>query len=556
MTHWNWTMDMNKVNRYNWIKPITTLLGCFLLLMTSMAQVDSLPAEQVEVLKEFNAKIASVKKRGISTQLPAPDNSPITHEYQVSIQQLSLDYPPPTIRPLAMKPDTPEEYYDGHAAFGLGNLNSIYGALDYQHHVDRYYDIGLHFDHFSANGNEIIGQEMSNQNGLVDIAYYINEKWKTELDFGIKRDLRYKYFQNSLNEPISEADRRERFLYEVGLDLSNAAESNIHKSINVSSNFYRLNLKNENTSETRVELLFEGKAELAQHLHLHVHFGGDLLKYNTPINNHEYKEIFILPKVEYGKSNWSMVMGAGIYKSDEDTFIYPDLRINYQLRSPELTLFLGTDGEYTLHSFRTFVEYSPYVFNDLIELQYQKSYDFYSGLNGRVGDLNMEVKGGYSITDNVALFQSADTYFLPIYDDANITFFELFTGVDLRENIEVGISLRKEFYSFETDTNEKPWNVPTLQGRVFSIIKLLDNAIEINPEIIFQNKVTSIDPLFNVLDDQLNSLIELNLNVHYQPIKHIGLFVSANNLLNRKYVRWRGYEGFGLNVFGGVTARF
>jgi hypothetical protein len=38
--------------------------------------------------------------------------------------------------------------------------------------------------------------------------------------------------------------------------------------------------------------------------------------------------------------------------------------------------------------------------------------------------------------------------------------------------------------------------------------------------------------------------------------KNVGVFFDANNLLNLKRERWYNYPTFGLNILGGITARF
>ena len=55
---------------------------------------------------------------------------------------------------------------------------------------------------------------------------------------------------------------------------------------------------------------------------------------------------------------------------------------------------------------------------------------------------------------------------------------------------------------------------------------------------------------------RLDPLVDVNIGGEYWFAKNIGVFLDVNNLLNLKRQRWQNYQNFGLNVLGGVTARF
>ena len=53
----------------------------------------------------------------------------------------------------------------------------------------------------------------------------------------------------------------------------------------------------------------------------------------------------------------------------------------------------------------------------------------------------------------------------------------------------------------------------------------------------------------------LNSYTDLNLGLEYF-YKKFSFFVQGNNLLGQTYERYYNYDSFGLNILGGITARF
>jgi len=55
---------------------------------------------------------------------------------------------------------------------------------------------------------------------------------------------------------------------------------------------------------------------------------------------------------------------------------------------------------------------------------------------------------------------------------------------------------------------------------------------------------------------KLSAITDLGANAEYQIIPRLCAFVQLSNLLNEKYQRWRGYEAYGINVYGGLRLKF
>jgi len=53
----------------------------------------------------------------------------------------------------------------------------------------------------------------------------------------------------------------------------------------------------------------------------------------------------------------------------------------------------------------------------------------------------------------------------------------------------------------------------------------------------------------------LNSTVILGGRIEYRIMNHIGIYVSGDNLLNKKYMMWTGYKEMPLQIFGGITLK-
>jgi len=92
----------------------TTSINKFLILLLGMtmglslsAQDEGLPSEQVDVVKEFEAKLKNVERLKITPTLPPIDTTSRRLTYFIPEQEINLEYAAPKIRPLAIKGEKP-----------------------------------------------------------------------------------------------------------------------------------------------------------------------------------------------------------------------------------------------------------------------------------------------------------------------------------------------------------------------------------------------------------------------------------------------------------------
>ena len=87
-----------------------------------------LPAEEVEVIKSFEARIENARKVNFNPS-SVPGKAKTKFDYDVIIRPIELVYPDPVIKPVAMVPDQNPEKSNGFLKLGYGSLNTIHGLL-------------------------------------------------------------------------------------------------------------------------------------------------------------------------------------------------------------------------------------------------------------------------------------------------------------------------------------------------------------------------------------------------------------------------------------------
>ena len=133
------------------------LIACIFIVLCFTAEAQEIsPAEQVEVIKNFEARLADAEKIKVSPKLPTLDTTKKVYQYNINTAAVDLNYQAPSIRPIAMRPDKPADAYNGYAMLGFGTPNSPIGELAYQFVNPGWYQVGIDLTHHSANNNKKI----------------------------------------------------------------------------------------------------------------------------------------------------------------------------------------------------------------------------------------------------------------------------------------------------------------------------------------------------------------------------------------------------------------
>ena len=90
-----------------------------------------LEAGEVEVIKEFDARLLDTEKLKVLPGLPPLDTTSRRLNYEVPLKSVLIDYPDPTLRPIAIKKSKIDKGFRGFLKAGYGYPNSPYGEFGY-----------------------------------------------------------------------------------------------------------------------------------------------------------------------------------------------------------------------------------------------------------------------------------------------------------------------------------------------------------------------------------------------------------------------------------------
>jgi len=148
---------------------VPLILAFFVLPFAGNAQKD-LPAEQVEVLKQFEATLLDTKKQTTAGTLPQEDRSTNKLTYSLPTKNLEIQHPAPKIRPLGMRKDKLPEPYKGYVKAGYGIPASPYAEFGY-HFAGAPFRVNIHAKHHAANFKNLENQKFAKSFAEIDTKY-------------------------------------------------------------------------------------------------------------------------------------------------------------------------------------------------------------------------------------------------------------------------------------------------------------------------------------------------------------------------------------------------
>ena len=512
-----------------------------------------LKTDNVEVIKAFEANLAESVMLSINPTLPVIIPIEKKYRYNVTIVPYNIIYPDPVIRPVAMPADKQEKYKKAFIQLGYGNIKNAFIDINLNHSFSDLIDWNLAIDHQSAdNGskNSFQNHEITKVRTGIGLSVMETSKVELELFGGLeKRNLYY-------DEPDRPIDLLNvvgtRDITQLGAKFRffNAAENNAGVDYN-----FTLGAKYTDVSDlNQDEINLSGHLAFTRQVKNNIDFtfsgGGDL---NNNYNTNDVIGIFD-PSLNISGNKLGIKAGLSYIYVDEASYPYPEVEIKYSFDAQALQGFVGVDQNYTRNNIANTVSLNPFT-NNIQGRQTSIIREIYGGVKGNILGLKYSAKGGYKDIANQAYFNTDFSDSLRRMHlrttDLTAIFISGTVEAPITSTIKIGGSVTQNFYD-EVDIEEL-WHTPNLEFNTFANIKLLNDKINIKPNLYLSDGVEAITPSGT---ETLEDLIDLNVDIEILPVENIGVYLRGKNLLDKGYRRWYGYSNYGIHFEGGVIAKF
>lgn len=514
-----------------------------------------------DVIKNFDARLIESEKIKMNPILPLIDTTTKAQTYSVPDKVIAVQYQPPKMRPIAIAIKKTEPGYNGYAKIGYGFPNSPYGELNYRYNDPGNFILGGKVKYFAMDNATIANQSFSNLNLEGNGTFFAKDLGlAVDGTLGYNTDVRNYYGYDHLKYPVEtkESSKQNFNTFYAGTKAYNSARTVADINYGVGANFYKLN-DNFGAQETDFNVRLEGTKWFSEKFPLTAVLRTEFTSFDsTGGKTQSLNNIYFQPSFTYKTDELSVRLGANLISSNDVFYPKPDIEASYKIAGQQLSVFAGWKGDLTKNTFRQLTNYNPYIFSQT-KLKNTERTEYYGGIKGEIANLNYSAQVGYSNNNNLALYLSDSTdhfrRFNVLYDTVNI--FNIRGSASYRpiEKLEIIATLSQNVYTL---TREKAaWGLPSLDVNLsgkYTAYEVGDQRAILKAALFVQNGVNARDN--KGIAQRLDGLFDINIGGEYWFLKNIGAFLDINNLLNIKRERWQYYPNYGMNILGGITARF
>lgn len=543
------------------IKNISFLIAV-LFAHTAFSQGD-LPGSEVDVVKNFNARLNITEKINVTPTLPALDTTSKRQQYKVVTKTIQVQYLPPKIKPLADKRKPVQKRYDGYLKAGAGLPVSLFGEGSYNLvNKKEKHRFGIDLYHYSANNNKNIeNQRFSDTKGEVNGTYFFDQGFAVNGLLGYKSDKVHFFGYNDLNKEkgteytFDDTDIAQRIWTVYGkANVFNGERLALDFNYNAGVDLYLL--QDSYAAKERGLALNLSATKWVNEQHA---FKVKLITDFTTFKNEESSTLnnfSLMPNFTFHQDRFKVKVGVNISSHNDNFFFFPDIEANATIIDGIVTAFIGADGQLQKNSFRNLSDYNPYI-ESMPDMRNTKYLQYYGGVKGNIQGIDYHAQAGYKNVGNLAMFQLSDQLdsiarFDVLYDTASIVYFKASLAAPIFKGLSVTGSVSQNIYSL--DNEEKAWHLPAFSVSAGARYKSDDQKLLVKADFFLENGVPYKDE--NGDAQNLNGLFDISIGADYFFTKNIGGFVQLNNLASNNRQRWQRYPTLGLNALVGITARF
>ena len=526
---------------------------------TVITNSGKIEVDQVEVIKAFEAKLSDAKRIDVTPKVKAVVPVEKTYKYDITIVPVDIAYPDPVIKPLAMNPDAPKNVDHFFTRLGYGDLQSPYVDASYQHVKGDEYDFLIDAHYYGADDSKEIENRKFYESSIdVNGGYRIGENNRVSLDLGGNYDFRNLY-DTLFARTVSDVENIKRNILNIGTEV---AFQNIETTRSgFDYKFYlnggRISMSDRlDASEIRFGAGLNSQKRFSDKFSLILDADASFYNLDFSASDTTLQKMFtIKPGVQFSIGSFTMRALADIFIDNNGSNPFLEAEANVSIMDNSVQIYLGVDQKIEVNSLANKYSNNPFVSPLATEQKNTIAKQFYGGVRGKMRDfLTFNISAGYEdITDqrfdrnnNGALMRQTFDNMKNVFVNANLEF-------KVNEKLTVGGIVNQNF--FDPETLENAINMSAYSYNAYSKISLLNKKLVVRADINLADKIYWKKPITEELISG-NKQLDLSIGVDYYFTKNIGLWVRGNNLLDREYLKYHYYPGFGRNLLGGLTVRF
>lgn len=526
---------------------------------TIITNTGKIEVDQVEVIKAFEAKLSDAKRVSVSPKVKAVVPVEKKYDYDITIVPVDIAYPDPTIKPLAMNPDAAKNVDRFFTRLGYGDLSSPYADASYQYNHSDEYDFMIDAHYYGADDSEIIRNRKFYESSLgINGGYRIGENNKVTLDLNGNYDFRNLY-DTLFARTVADEEFIKRDILNIGSEISfqNIETTGGGFDYKASIRGGTISMKDRlDASEIRFGAGIKTKKRFSDKFSLVLDADADFYNLDFAASQNSLQRMFtIKPGVNFSIGNVTIKALADVFIDNNGVNPFIEAEANVSILDNSIQIFVGADQKVEANSLAVKYANNPFVSPLATEQRNTIAKQFYGGLRGKMRDfLSFNFATGYEIIKDQRFDRNNNGALMrQIFDDMNNVFINANVAFKINDHLTVGGIMNQNF--FDPETLETVINMSAYSYNGYSKISLLNKKLVVRADINLADKIFWREPITEILISG-NKQLDISLGVDYYVTQNIGLWVRGNNLIDREYLMYHYYPGFGRNLLGGVTVRF
>lgn len=463
--------------------------------------------------------------------------------------------------PILLKPSKPVQYYGNYFKFGFGNYSSPLFEAHVSTTRNEDYLFGLNYKHASSNASspkyadysdnkvEVYGKRMYRKgtfSGMMDYTrnqryFYGYDENKLEVT---DRDSIGQTFSNIQVGALYEKAIKDSgaFRYNLGTDFYAFSNSTLYNETNIGVNSYM------GKEIGKRDLLFADIKYNYNSLEDSV----NTYSRNFIVTNPRYRFYPVKPVVAEIGLNTTYFMDSA---NKNEFYINPVIKGDYHIVHDELVAFAEFSGEYQQNRFRTFAQTNPFLSDSFGLVNTYNSAKFLVGIRGKLSpktDFNIQLSNNKYNDMPLYIADSGEiTKFLILYEDMSVLNAKAQINYHYGKKLE--LALVTNLYSYNLDTEKKPWQLPTFTYR-FSAKYNMSDKILLSADVFGMDRRfqrVAFDP--SGATKEISGYVDFNLAVDYRWRKNWSVFAKFNNIGSKRYQQWYNYKVYGFNALAGIA---
>ena len=522
--------------------------------LSVMAQVQ-LPSEEVQVVRDFDARLASSERLLIYPALPSMDTTQLSYDFSIKGRQLEYNYEPPQIRALGIGRPTQETTYSSflRAGYGMPQSPLFDGYSSFRGDKYKLFAEGNHYQVNNRNNveNQIIGQTQLGLGGGYVFSPFFAVDGALKYDYWV-RDL---YGYDAEIDSFSQDEAARRFnIFQADISVSSPQKNSWGLGYEFQLDF-RNTSDNVEAKENKTHLGGTISWDISEKQSFNLHAQGLFLNFSDSTGASPRLNVYTLrPTYAYRAGNISA--SAGIYlASGNANFFFPEVHLEYGLLENQVIAYAGSQAAVEDQGFSRLSSRNPYFTNTMDSLYVLENWEIYGGVKGRFQQLAYNFNLAYQNFKNLAFFTPKvnDTrVFDAFYESGSVFDLSLNLKYPLTDRLTGSLIINQKFFSL--DSLAGPLLTPTFTADFRTDYVALSSKLHLWMEARFQQGVEYLNREAEL--DRLGNLFDVSLGADYYFTEHWGIFVHGYNLSNNTRQRWTRYPIIGRNILGGLLVRF